>query len=262
MKKLYIGTNLKMYKTIAQTTDYLQELGSLTADIGKDQICLFVIPSFTALQSAVAAASQTQILLGAQNMHWEQQGQFTGEVSPLMLKELGIDVIEIGHSERRHVFGETDEHCNKKVLSALTHGFTPLLCVGETATQKDNGISNEVLRIQIKTGLLGIDLMQAKKLWIAYEPVWSIGVSGVPAPPDYAEEKHQVIKAVLRELYADTADDIPVLYGGSVNPKNASALIAQPSVDGLFIGRSAWQADKFNDLIRQTLPVWRQKRDK
>jgi len=259
MKKLYIGTNLKMYKTIAQTVNYLRELGSLTDGINREKLCLFVIPSYTSLQSAVSVAAQSRILLGAQNMHWEEQGQFTGEISPLMLDELGIDIIEIGHSERRHVFGETDEHCNKKVLSALAHGFVPLLCVGETAQQKDNGVSDEILRIQIKIGLLGVEPEQLQKLWVAYEPVWSIGVSGIPAPPEYAQEKHKVIRAVLRELYGHAADEVPILYGGSVNPDNFRALISQPEVNGLFVGRAAWEAEKFNILIRETLPVWEQK---
>ena len=146
MKKLYFGTNLKMYKNIADTVSYLQKLVENTKDISREEIELFVIPSFTTLQSATEKVDRAYVKLGAQNMCWEEQGQFTGEISPLMLGELGLDLVMIGHSERRHVFGETDYEENKKVLCALNHGFTTLLCIGETDQEKEYGISNEVLR--------------------------------------------------------------------------------------------------------------------
>ena len=145
-KKLFFGSNLKMYKNIKDTVSYLQELESLTKDISRDEIELFIIPSYTTLDSASKAIDQKNIRLGAQNMCWEEQGQFTGEISPLMLQEVGTDIVMIGHSERRHVLGETDEEENKKVLCALNHNFTTLLCVGETGEQKDYGISEEVIR--------------------------------------------------------------------------------------------------------------------
>ena len=183
-------------------------------------------------------------------MSWEDQGQFTGEISPLMLKELGLDLVMIGHSERRHVFGETDVEENNKVKAALNHSFTTLLCIGETAEEKKFGISAEVLRTQLKIGFHDVPAKQANNIWVAYEPVWSIGVNGTPASADYAEEMHKVIKNCLREIFGEAADEIPVLYGGSVNPENANELIVQPSIDGLFTGRAAWDADKFNMLIR------------
>lgn len=251
MKKLYFGTNLKMYKNIQDTVSYLQKLVENTKDISREEIELFVIPSFTTLQSATEKVDRSYVKLGAQNMCWEEQGQFTGEISPLMLQELGLDLVMIGHSERRHVFGETDYEENKKVLCALEHGFTTLLCIGETDQEKEYGISNEVLRTQLIAGFHGVTPEQAKKLWVAYEPVWAIGVNGKPASVEYAEEKHQVIKQCLRELFGEkVAAQIPVLYGGSVNPGNANQLIVQPSIDGLFTGRSAWQADAFDKLIR------------
>nr|HMM32456.1 triose-phosphate isomerase [Clostridia bacterium] len=195
------------------------------------------------------------ILLGAQNMHPEEQGQFTGEVSPLMLKELGLDIVEIGHSERRHVFHETDAEENKKVLSALAHGFTALLCVGETAEQKAYGIADEVLSMQLKIGLNGVTKTQLSRLWVAYEPVWAIGVNGTPASQQYAKERHLHIKAVLEMLFP--GNEVPVLYGGSVNPDNARDLIVQNGIDGLFTGRAAWEAENFNKLIRQVLPLYK-----
>lgn len=249
-KKLYFGTNLKMYKAIAETTQYLQSLVSNTKDISRDEIELFVIPSYTTLSNAVTCVDREFVKIGAQNMCWEDQGQFTGEISPLMLKELGIDLVMIGHSERRHVFGETDMEENLKVKTSLKHGFTTLLCIGETGEQKEFGISPEVLRTQLKIGFHGVSSEQASKIWVAYEPVWSIGVNGIPATAEYAEAMHKVIKECLTEIFGDASKDIPVLYGGSVNPGNANELIVKPSIDGLFTGRSAWQADAFDKLIR------------
>ena len=210
----------------------------------------FSSSSYTTLESATKNVDRDYVLLGAQNMCWEDQGQFTGEISPLMLKELGLDLVMIGHSERRHVFGETDAEENKKVKAALNHGFTTLLCIGETAEEKDFRISAEVLRTQLKVGFHDVPVSQVDKIWVAYEPVWSIGVNGTPATADYAEEMHKVIKGCLREIFGEEADKIPVLYGGSVNPGNANELIVQPSIDGLFTGRAAWDADKFDKLIR------------
>lgn len=249
-KKLYFGSNLKMYKTIQETVAYLQKLVDNTKDISRDEIELFIIPSYTTLESATKNVDRDYVMLGAQNMCWEDQGQFTGEISPIMLKELGLDLVMIGHSERRHVFGETDAEENKKVKAALNHGFTTLLCIGETAEEKDFGISPEVLRTQLKVGFHGVPADKIGKIWVAYEPVWSIGVNGTPASADYAEEMHKVIKECLQEIFGDASADIPVLYGGSVNPGNANELIVQPSIDGLFTGRAAWDADKFDTLIR------------
>ena len=261
LDKLYIGTNTKMYKTIAQTADFLSRLGELTRSIPRERMELFVIPSFTTLETASKHAIQAAISLGAQNMGWEDEGQFTGEISPLMLKEVGVKVVEIGHSERRHVLGETDEMENRKVLCALRHGFTALLCVGETGAQKDAGLSDEVLRTQLKVGLRGVAPDQMRNVWIAYEPVWAIGVSGVPASKEYAEEKHQTIRRTLVELFGpETGDDVPLLYGGSVNNENAPELIQMPAIDGLFIGRSAWVADNFIKIINDVLPLFESKK--
>lgn len=255
-KKFYFGSNLKMYKTIGQTVDYLQKLVSNTKDISRDEMELFIIPSYTTLESATKNIDRSFVKLGAQNMCWEDEGQFTGEISPVMLDELGLNLVMIGHSERRHVFGETDYEENLKVKSALNHGFTTLLCIGETAQQKEFGISAEVLKTQLKIGFHGVPKEQMKNIWVAYEPVWSIGVNGTPASADYAEEMHKVIKATLVEIFGEESAEIPVLYGGSVNPGNANELIVQPSIDGLFTGRAAWDADKFNTLIRDAIATY------
>jgi triosephosphate isomerase len=222
---------------------------------------LFAIPSYTALESACKSAD-SHLRIGAQNMCWEDEGQFTGEISPLMLKELGVRIVEIGHSERRHIMGETDEQENAKVLAALKHGFTALLCIGETQAQKEMGVGDEVLSMQLKIGLHGVNPSDLDRVWIAYEPVWAIGVSGIPATPDYAQRRHIRIKSVLEELFGAQADKVPVLYGGSVNLGNCLNFAELPEVDGLFVGRAAWQAERFNELIRAVLPVFKKKNDR
>ncbi len=260
--KIYLGSNLKMYQTVGETVSFLSELSERTRDIDRKETTLFIIPSYTALDRARQTVGPEDILLGAQNMHWEEQGQFTGEISPRMLQEIGMDIIEIGHSERRHVMGENDFDENKKVLSALNHGFTALLCVGETGEQKALDLSDEVLATQLKIGLAGVDAGQLGRLWIAYEPVWAIGVNGIPASADYAQEKHAVIKSVLRGLFGEHAEHIPVLYGGSVNHENCEELAQQSDIDGLFVGRAAWQAESFDRLIRQVLPYFKAKQSR
>lgn len=253
-ERFYFGTNTKMYKTIKDTVEFVESLQELTKDISREDITLFIIPSFTTLRDANERKDAGLLMVGAQNMGWEEQGQFTGEVSPLMLQEVGTDLIMVGHSERRHVLGETDEEENKKALCALNHGFTTLLCVGETEEEKEYGISAETIRIQLKKGLHGVTKEMTEKLWIAYEPVWAIGVNGKPATKEYAEEIHVVIKETLKELFGEEAGaEIPVLYGGSVNLENAVGLSRMEHIDGLFIGRAAWDAENFNKIIRSVL---------
>lgn len=256
-KKLYLGTNMKMYKTIAQTQKFLTRLREQTADISREKLELFVIPSYTALYHARQCVQPHEIRLGAQNMGWEDTGQFSGEISPLMIRETGADLVMIGHSERRHVLLETDEMERKKVACALRHNLTPLLCVGETEEEKRLGLSDERLRTQLKAGLYGLAPEEAAKLWIAYEPVWAIGVGGTSASKEYAEEKHGVIRRCVEELFGkETGRKIPLLYGGSVHGENAPELIQRENIDGLFIGRAAWQAKSFASIIRTVLPLW------
>ena len=258
LERPYFVTNTKMFKTAAETEAFLSRLAELTGDL-KDEITLFTIPSYTSITAAVSASAGSGIMVGAQSIGFEERGQYTGEISPLMLKEAGASLVMIGHSERRHVFHETDFDEEKRVKCAVKQGFTTLLCVGETAEQKEYGISKEALALQLKIGLHSITPEQAKEqLWIAYEPVWAIGVNGVPADEGYANEMHGAIKATLCEIFGDEiGSDIPVFYGGSVNNGNAVPLIRQPNIDGLFIGRSAWDADNFNTIIRDALPEFK-----
>lgn len=262
LNKLYIGTNTKMYKTISGTEEYLRRLDSLTKDIPQDEMNLFVIPSYTTLFSAVKAVEGSRIAVGAQNMCPEDEGAFTGEISPIMLRETGVKLVMAGHSERRHILGETDFDEEKKIAKICEYNFIPLLCVGETRTEKEYNIGSEVLRTQLKIGLHSISAVQAERLLVAYEPVWSIGENGIPADKNYADEMHRVIKDTLIELFGEeTGSDIPVLYGGSVNAQNSLEYIDMPNIDGLFIGRSAWDADNFNKIIRDVLTAFKSKRE-
>lgn len=254
---LYLGTNTKMYKTIADTELFLRQLHSLTCDLADSPLKLFVIPSYTALERAGKITEHSHINLGAQNMGWEDQGQFTGEISPVMLRETGVDIVEIGHSERRHILHESDFEVEKKVKKAADSGFTPLLCIGETLEQREYGISDEILSTQLKIGLHSLPEVQPAQLWIAYEPVWAIGVQGIPAESGYVALRHAAIRKTLVQIYGEeNGSRIPILYGGSVNQENAQEFIKLPCVDGLFIGRSAWDAAGFNEIIRTVLPLY------
>lgn len=259
-KRLYLGTNTKMTKTIAETLAFLAGLDRLTVDVAEDALELFVIPSFTTLESAGKQLQNSHIRLGAQNMAWEDKGVFTGEISPLMLKECGVALVELGHSERRHVLGETDDMINRKVHCALRNKLPVLLCVGETAKQKELGLSKETLAAQCKEDLFGVTTEDASSLWVAYEPVWAIGEGGIPATEDYAEEMHAFLRETLTGLFGEKGEEIPLLYGGSVNPQNAMLLLGMPHIDGLFIGRSAWEVKGFSQIIHEAVRLWKGKK--
>ncbi len=254
-KRVFIGSNLKMYKTNQQNLSYLSQLLELTKDISRSNLTLFILPSYTALAEMLRMANHSEILIGAQNMHWEDSGAYTGEISPPMLKELGVDLVMLGHAERRSIFGETDRMVNRRILASLAHGFITLVCVGDTTEDMTFGVSEERLRQQIKTALHGVDSSLFDKLWVAYEPVWAIGTGGRPADPEFASHMHRSIRNALNEIFPDHPNSIPILYGGSVNLENCAALINQPEIDGLFIGRAAWDAENFNRIIRSVLPA-------
>ena len=253
--KLYIGTNTKMFQTGNEAEAYIRRMDELIDDI-RDRLEFFFMPSYTSLERTAKAVGD-RIRIGAQNMAWEDRGQFTGEVSPLMLEEIGVRFVLIGHSERRHVFRETDEDEARKIRCAADHGFTSLLCVGETAEQKGRGLAAEsvIEQLKLSAGTLSADEVPGK-LWIAYEPVWAIGTAGVPAGASYAEDMHGAIRTALTEMFGAYGKDIPILYGGSVNPSNAADIIARRGIDGLFIGRSAWDPERFDSIIREVLPIF------
>lgn len=249
MKKFLLGTNWKMNKTLAQGREYTDALMAIIDTYS--QFEFFIIPPYTHLWKIkeLIAARKSPLKLGAQNMHYEDAGQFTGEISPVMLKEIGVDIIELGHSERRQYFNETDEAVNLKVLAALGHGFTPLICIGEKLADKDYGVSREMLAKQLKIALKNVPADAIGRFWIAYEPVWAIGVNGIPAETPYVAEIHDFLRSVLTELYGTIGQEIPLLFGGSVNIANASDYARLKNVDGLFIGRSAWEPELFEAIM-------------
>lgn len=250
-----------MYKNVQETVDFFRTLDSLTRDIQGEQFRLFAMAPYPALCRVSAELTSRQMWLGAQDVYWEEYGAFTGAVSPSMLEECGVQVVQVGHSERRRLFGETDSMVNKKVRATLRHNFITLICVGETAEEKDWGISVERIREQTKIALAETEQEHFAKIWLAYEPAWAIGEAGIPATPDYASDMHNALREVLVELSPSTGRKIPILYGGSVDPANALEFIAKPEIDGLYIGRSAYDADRYNPLIRKIRSVWLQKPD-
>ncbi|MFK3963216.1 triose-phosphate isomerase [Ensifer adhaerens] len=245
---LWVGTSWKMNKTLAEAMVFADGLAA--ADASRDErIQRFVIPPFTAVREVKARLSGTSVKVGAQNMHWDDAGAWTGEVSPLMLADCNLDVVEFGHSERREHFGETDRTVGLKTAAAVRHGLVPLICIGETLSEREAGEADQVLKRQVE-GALALLEGAAKKatILLAYEPVWAIGVNGIPATADYADERHKRIAEV-----AEAALDrrVPVLYGGSVNPGNCEELITQAHIDGLFIGRSAWDVTGYLDILQR-----------
>lgn len=250
MKKsgLWVGTSWKMNKTLAEAMVFAEGLAA--ADASRDErIQRFVIPPFTAVREVKARLSGTSVKVGAQNMHWDDAGAWTGEVSPLMLKDCNLDVVELGHSERREHFGETDGTVGLKTAAAVRHGLVPLICIGETLSEREAGEADQVLKRQVE-GALELLEGEAKKatILLAYEPVWAIGVNGIPATADYADERHKRIAEVAE---ATLGRRVPVLYGGSVNPGNCEEMITQAHIDGLFIGRSAWDVSGYLDILQR-----------
>jgi triosephosphate isomerase len=232
---LWIGTSWKMNKVRAEARAFAQ---ALAADelARSEAVQLFVIPPFTAAAQVAEILTGTRVMVGVQNLHWADAGAWT--------------LAEIGHNERRTYFGDTDETVAQKVAAALRHGMTPLVCVGDTRDEYDAGRTAEALDRQVRAAVSSIKPENATRVVIAYEPVWSIGEGGTPAEPAFADEQHARIKATLRDL---TGRELRVLYGGSVNPDKCRALAAQPSIDGLFIGRSAWQAEGYLGIVRAVL---------
>ncbi len=238
-----IAGNWKMCKTISETADFVNELKKLDMPTDKD---VLICPSFIALNAAAELAKGSKINIGVQNMHFEESGAFTGEISPLMLKGICKYVI-LGHSERRHVFGEDDSLINKKVKSALGHGLLPILCIGEKIEQRKAGNTESVVKEQLLNGLDGIK--DISKVIIAYEPVWAIG-TGETATPQQAEEVHTYIRFLIKDKYSDkAASNIRILYGGSVKPENVKELMAEDDIDGALVGGASLDVKKFYKLI-------------
>lgn len=243
MRTPLVAGNWKMNRTVAEARDLVNTMSTPLNEIaGVEKV---VCPPYLALMAVAEALKNTDIGVGAQNMHWEEKGAFTGEVAANMVKEFCKYVI-IGHSERRAYFGETDETVNKKVVAALKAGLTPIVCVGETLNQYESGQTAEVVRRQIKNGLAGLDSSNAAKIVVAYEPVWAIG-TGKASSGENANSVHQkVIRPALSELFGeDGAQSIRILYGGSVTASNASEFFAYVDIDGALVGGASLKPDEF-----------------
>ena len=243
---LWIGTSWKMNKTLNEAQGFARALAAAEGD-REPGIRRFVIPPFTAVREVKSILADSSVKVGAQNMHWADNGAWTGEISPLMLTDCGLDIVELGHSERRTHFGETDVTVGLKTEAAVRHGLIPLICIGETLTERDAGRAQEVLEAQVRGALAHLsDNQKSAPILLAYEPVWAIGESGIPATSDYANARHAEIIAVAKGVLGRK---ISCLYGGSVNPGNCRELIQCPNIDGLFIGRSAWKVEGYLDIL-------------
>ncbi len=246
MADFWIGTSWKMNKTLAEAKVFATALAQADGD-RDDRIQRFVIPSFTNVREVKQILAETSVKVGAQNMHWADEGAWTGEVSPLMLKDCNLDIVELGHSERREFFGETDETVGLKTEAAVRHGLIPLICIGETLAEREAGRAQEVLEAQVRGALSKLsEAQKSAPILLAYEPVWAIGVNGIPATSDYADDRQAEIIAVAQDVLGRK---VPCLYGGSVNPQNCEELIQCPHIDGLFIGRSAWNVEGYLDIL-------------
>ncbi|QND44850.1 triose-phosphate isomerase (plasmid) [Rhizobium lusitanum] len=244
--RYWIGTSWKMNKTLAESRSFAEALRD--ADTLRDPaIQRFIIPPFTAVREVKAILSETSVKVGAQNMHWADQGAWTGEISPPMLRDCNLDIVELGHSERREHFGETNETVGLKTEAAVRHGLIPLICIGETLSDRESGRATEILGEQVAGALSKLSGSQKQaQILLAYEPVWAIGENGIPAEPSYADARQAEIIAVAESILGRR---IPCLYGGSVNPDNCEELISCPHIDGLFIGRSAWNVEGYLDIL-------------
>ncbi|MCL2437313.1 MAG: triose-phosphate isomerase [Clostridiales bacterium] len=246
MRVPFIAGNWKMFKTTAEAVAFADEFKKLYQ--GTDVRAAICAP-FTQLAALKASFKGTDIKLGAQNMHFEDEGAFTGEVSTNMLKEIGVDYCIIGHSERRQYFNETDETVNKKVAKAFAAGIVPILCVGEVLEERDAGKAFDVVKKQLTGALSGLGADLVRKIVIAYEPVWAIG-TGRTATPEQANEMCAYIRKLVEELYDDlTADDVIIQYGGSVKPANASDIMNMDEIDGALVGGASLNAKEFMEII-------------
>jgi triosephosphate isomerase len=253
MRKKIIAANWKMHMTQGESeafiTTFLREIGDL------DEVEIVIVPPFTAIPRVSALLTQAQnVKVGAQNMHWERNGAFTGEISPAMLRELFVRYVVLGHSERRALFGETDEIVNRKVRAAHEAVLRPIVCVGETLDQRERGSVQKILALQLRGSLAEVEAKELQETVIAYEPVWAIG-TGKTATAGQAQEAHAFIRQTLREMSDDaTADKVRIQYGGSVKPENARELMSQPDIDGALVGGASLDPRSFAQIVQAGVP--------
>jgi len=251
MRKKIIAANWKMNKTVAEATDFVT---SIKRDLGDCRdVDVVICPPFTALQVVGSGVTGTHIDLGAQNMHWEKSGAYTGEVSAEMLRELFCHYVILGHSERRQFFGETDEIVNKKVKAALAANLKPIVCVGESLAEREGNLTTKVVTTQIRGSLASLSSREMVDIIVAYEPVWAIG-TGKTASPAQAQEVHALIRKLLKEISDDSvAQSIRIQYGGSVKGSNAKELFSQPDIDGGLVGGASLEARSFVEIVKAAM---------
>ena len=248
MRTKVMAANWKMYKTPDQTREFFQTFLPLVSGHTRDEIV--VCPPFLDLPAALEAAKGSNVVIGAQNIHWKEEGAFTGETSAPQLLALGVNHAIIGHSERRQYFGETDDTVNLRLKTALENGFTPICCVGEVLEEREAGMTDDVLRRQCVRAFHAISAKKAAKLVVAYEPVWAIG-TGKTATPELAAEAHAVIRREATEIFGeDFAGKLRILYGGSVKPDNVSSLMAQEEIDGALVGGASLDPKSFAAIVK------------
>ncbi len=250
MRKAFVAGNWKMNTDSHTSVNLAESIASGSLEIAGASVDVAVCPPFVYLQAVVKTLSASNISVGAQDIYVERQGAFTGEISASMLKDIGCNYVLCGHSERRHVIGETDELIKKKITAAISGGLLPVLCVGELLAERQANQTNEVVTRQIKSGLAGLSAEKVSAVTIAYEPVWAIG-TGLTATPQQAQEVHAFVRKLLLQMYdGQLAEDIRILYGGSAKPGNAADLMRQQDIDGLLVGGASLNADDFLAIIR------------
>lgn len=246
-RKKLMAANWKMYKTPAQTREFFQAFLPMIS--GQDRSEIVVCPPFVDIAAAIAASENSPVAIGAQNMHWEKESAFTGEISASMLAAVGCTHVIIGHSERRQYFGETDDTVNLKLKTALEAALTPIVCVGEVLEEREAGLTEDVLRRQCLRAFYTMSAKKAAKLVVAYEPVWAIG-TGKTATPQMASEAHQLIRAEAAKAFGEVfSSNMRILYGGSVKPENAASLMAETEIDGALIGGASLDPKSFAAIV-------------
>jgi triosephosphate isomerase len=256
-EKPFIAGNWKMHMTIPEALELVNQLREASPGLKEAQYV--VIPPFTALSEVSKAIQGSPILLGSQNVFWEEKGAFTGEVSVAMLKDAGCTFVVIGHSERRQYFGETNETVNKKIHATLTQGLIPIMCLGETLEERENGQTIAKVETQISEGLNGLKTEDIQQIIIAYEPIWAIG-TGRTATPDQAQEVHSFIRKKLAEKHGnEVASYVIILYGGSVKPENSFSLLREKDIDGALVGGASLKADSFAEIAKEAIKAYEEK---
>ncbi len=246
-RKPLIAGNWKMHLTIQEAVTLAKEVAASSQGLEDREV--MIAPAATALAAVAEAVQTSPVVVAGQNVAWKDQGAYTGEISPLMLQDAGAKMAIIGHSERRHIFGEDNGMINQRMIGALTYGIIPVLCIGETLDEREDGLTWEVLTEQVREGLEGVSREQAADVVLAYEPVWAIG-TGKTASKEQAQEAHQFIRGLVEDVYEKKlAEQMRILYGGSVKPNNVDDLMRMPDVDGALVGGAALQADSFDRII-------------